>query len=165
MSATRAPGPFAIERAMSAALQLRNTLLQEDGTLADDDRWLVDALDGQTDVFDVLDRIVEASMADAVLAELAAARATRLKARKDRLRTVALMMLEALEVTRPIERASYTASIQRRTKAIITDPKLIPAELQRTAPDLHAVAKALKDGPVSGAEQSNPQPHLIVRTR
>ncbi len=160
-----APGPYRVQRAMEAALSLRNALLQEDGTLADDDRLLVDTLDGQTDVFDVLDRVVEASMADAVLAELAAARSARLKNRKERLRTIALMMLEALEVTKPIERAAYTASIQRRTKTIITDPKLIPADLMRTAPDLHAVAKALKDGPVSGAEQSNPQPHLVVRTR
>jgi hypothetical protein len=150
---------------MSAALELRAALIGEDGTLADDDRILVDVIDGQTDVFDVLDRIVEASMTDAVLAELAAARAARLKNRKDRLREIGLRMLEALEITKPIERAAYTASIQRRTKAIVTDPTLIPASLMRTAPDLHAVAKALKDGPVSGAEQSNPQPHLVVRTR
>ncbi len=159
------PGPYSIQRAMSAALTLRNALLQDDGTLADDDRRLCDTIEGETDVFEVLDRLVENSMADAVLAELAAARAARLKARKDRLRATALMMLEALDIARPIERAAYTVSIQRRTKAIITDPKLIPAELMRAAPDLHAVAKALKDGPVSGAELSNPQPHIVVRTR
>jgi hypothetical protein len=162
---TTAPSPRRIEAAMSAAMELRSALLQEDGTLADDDRILVDTLDGETDVFSVLDRIVENSMADAVLAELADARAKRLKARKDRLRNVALAMLEALEVTRPLERAAYTASIQRRTKAIIVDATLIPPSLLRTAPDLHAVAKALKDGPVSGAEQSNPMPHIVIRTR
>jgi len=162
---TTAPSPWRVERAMSAAMELRAQLIGEDGTLADDDRILVDTLDGETDVFAVLDRIIENSMADAVLAEMAAARATRLKARKDRLRTTALAMLEALEITRPIERAAYTASIQRRTKAIITDPTLIPPSLLRTAPDLHAVAKALKDGPVSGAELGNPMPHLVVRVR
>lgn len=160
-----APSPGTIERAMSAAMQLRQALIAEDGTLADDDRLLCDVLDGETDVFAVLDRIIENSMADNVLAELAAARAKRLKARQDRLRAIALQMLEALEVTRPLERAAYTASIRHRTNAIITDAALIPPELLRTAPDMHAVAKALKSGNVPGAEQSNPQPNLVVRTR
>jgi hypothetical protein len=160
-----APSPGSIERAMSAALQLRHALISEDGTLADDDRLLCDTLDGQTNVFDVLDRIIENSMADAVLAELAAARAKRLKARQDRLRATALQMLDALEVRKPLERAAYTASIQHRSKAIITDATLIPQSLLHIAPDMRAIAKALKDGPVSGAELSNPQPGLVIRTR
>ena len=162
MSAT-APHPAAIERAMSAALQLRQLMIGEDGTIADDDKLLLDMIEGQTDVLDVLDRVIEASMADAVLAELAAARAKRLKARQDWLRTTALQMLEALDITKPLERAAYTASIQRRAKAIVTDQALLPPSLLRIAPDMVALGKALRAGAVTGRGTHQPAAaHLVV---
>jgi len=160
-----APHPAAIERAMSAAMQLRAELTADDHTIADDDRLLCDVLDGETDVFAVLDRLIENSMADAVLAEMAAARAKRLEARKARLRDTAARMIEALEIKGPIERAAYTASISHRTKAILTDAMQLPEAFFRHSPDMVAVAKALKAGPVSGAVLSNPQPSLTIRTR
>jgi hypothetical protein len=160
-----APSAYSVEKAMSAATRLRAELLAEDGTLADDDRLLCDILDGQTDVFDQLDRVIEASMADAVLAEMAAARAKRLAERKNRLRDLAARMIEALEVKGSLERASYTASISHRTKALVTDQNALPMTLMRIAPDMVAIARALKDGPVNGAVLSNPTPHLVVRTK
>ena len=166
MSTTaRPPSSWTLERAMSAAMSLRKSLVAEDGSYADDDRLLLDMIEGQTDVFELLDRVVEASMADAVLAELAAARARRLKARQDHLRQTALQILEALEITAPIERPSYTASISRRAKAIVTDEALLPPSLFRRAPDMHAIHKALKEAPVSGATMGNPVPFLTIRTR
>lgn len=157
--------PYAITRAMSAAMQLRASLLAEDGSLADDDKLLCDMIDGQTNALDVLDRVIEASMADAALAEMAAARAKRLEARKARLCEIAAHMIEALEIKGPIERASYTASLSHRTKALVTDQAQLPPALIRHAPDMVAIAKALRAGPVPGAVLSNPIPSLTVRTR
>lgn len=158
------PSPFAVERAMSEAMQLRAELTADDQTIADDDRLLCDVLDGETDVFAVLDRLIENSMADGVLAEMAAARAKRLEARKAQLRDVAMRMLEALEV-KSVERAAYTASISHRTKAILTDALQLPEAFFRHSPDMVAVAKALKAGPVPGATLSNAIPTLTVRVR
>ena len=159
------PSSFRVMNAVNAAKSLRDSLIAEDGTIADDDRLLCDLIEGETDVFDLLDRIVEASMADGVLADMAAARAARLKARKDRLRQFALGILEALDIKKPVERAVYTASIQRRTKPIVTDASLLPEALLRTAPDMMAIGKALKEGPVPGVEQNNPQPFIVIRAR
>lgn len=163
--ADRVPSSYAMERAMSAAMQLRAALIEEDGTLANDDKLLCDMLEGQTDVMEMLDRVIEASMADAVLAEMASARATRLGKRKGSLRDLAARMIEALELRGPIERAAYTASVGHRTKAIVTDPAQLPADLIRHAPDMGAIAKALRTGPVPGAVLTNPVPSLTVRTR
>lgn len=159
------PSPLQLMRAMSAVGSLRETLLTEDSTIADDDKLLLDLLEGQTDVFELLDRVVESSMADGVLAELAAARAKRLKARQDHLRNVALRVIEALAIRGPIERPSYTASIAHRAKAIVTQPELLPSELLRTTPNMDAIKSALKMGDVDGAIMSNPQPVLTIRTR
>ena len=157
-----APSPFQIERAMSAAMRLRDN----HGAVLDNDyRLLLDMIEGETDVLEILDRIIEQSITDDVLAEMAEDRAKRKRARKDQLRHTALAMLEALEITKPLERALYTASITRRAKVMITDADRLPPELVRTAPDMHAIARALKDGHVEGAMMSNPQPHLTVRTR
>jgi len=150
---------------MSAAGQLRAELLAQDATIEHDDQLLLDMIEGSTDVMETLDRVIEASMADAVLAEMAAARAKRLEARKARLRDTAARMIEALEIKGPIERAAYTASISHRTKAILTDAMQLPEAFFRHAPDMVAVAKALKAGPVPGATLSNAIPTLTVRTR
>jgi len=160
-----APSPYKIQAAMSAAMKLRSELVDEDGAIAADDQLLTDMIEGQTDVFEVLDRVIETSIADGLLADLATARASRLKARRDRLRDTALAMIEALEIHKPIERAAYTASITRRTKAIVTDAGLLPAELLRQSPDMLAIGRALKAGDVPGATLSNPTPSLSVRTR
>jgi len=158
------PSPFQIEREMSAAMRLQAALMAEDGTLSPDDQLMIDTLDGETDVFAKLDALIESSMADAILAELAAARAKRFKQRVEVKRDEARRMLEALRLNRPLERAAYTASIAYRQKVEANEAEL-PEAFIRRAPDLVALARALKAGPVPGATLSEPQPHLVVRTR
>jgi len=152
------PSAYQMEAAMSAALQVKATL-SADG----DDALLLGMLEGETDVFELVDKLAEQAVADKKLAEMASERAKRLEARASKNRDLILRMLEALEV-RKLERALFTASVGYRTKAIVTDPEALPETLMRRSPDLHAVAKALKDGPVDGAELSNPTPVLTLRT-
>jgi hypothetical protein len=150
--------PRRLEAAMSAAMQVKATLPDDDDT-----RLLIGMLEGETEVFELLDRLAEQAIADKLLAERATERAKRIEARAERSRDVIRKMLDALELQK-LERPVFTASIGYRTKAIVTDQAALPADLLRTAPDMHAIARALKDGPVAGAELSNPSPVLTLRT-
>ena len=137
-------------------------------TLGDDvdQRLRADTVEGESDAIELLDRYAELVIADEVLAELARARAQRLEKRAQAHRTIVERMLIALELTEPIERSAYTASLTYRTNAIITDATALPDEVVRRAPDMRLIAKLLHDGhPVDGATLSNPIPSLTIRTR
>ena len=148
---------YAIEHAVSEAMQLIAALPE------DDERLKYDSLEGETRFFAVLDDLAEASLADSRLIELARERIKRLEERATRRRSIIVRMLEIVDLKKA-ERPLYTASIAHRAKAIITEEALLPPSLMRISPDMHAIAKALKEGPVLGAEMSNPQPVLTLRT-
>ena len=149
---------YKLEQAMSAAMQIREMLGE-----TEDEKLLADTIGGETDALEILDRMVEQALADEALVDRARERIKRLEARADRRRHIALQMMEAMGLKK-LERALATLSVSYRTKPIITDASLLPVELLRTAPDMHAVAKALKDGPVPGAETSNAAAVLTLRT-
>jgi hypothetical protein len=162
----RAPHPAQIERAMSEAQQLKQELIGQDGTIARDDRLLLDTLDGETDVMALIDRLVEYSMADQILAELAQARATRIKKRAEYFRGTVCRMLQALQLGRggPIERAAFSLSLSDRDSVEITNEDAIPRIYIRHAPDKAALLIALREGPVKGAELVT-NTSINVRTR
>lgn len=149
---------YKLEQAMSAAMQIREMLGD-----TEDEKLLADTIGGETDALEILDRLVEQTLADEALVDSARARIKRLEARADRRRNIVLQMMEAMGLKK-LERALATLSVSYRTKPIITDASLLPVELLRTAPDMHAVANALKDGPVAGAETSNATAVLTLRT-
>lgn len=158
------PSPKRIEQAMSAAMKLRDMLKSSDDV---DHQLLADMIEGETDAMELLDRILETSIADKMLAEAAYARSKRLEERADRCRTLALSMLEEMGLTK-VERAVYTASVADGPQSVvITSTAKIPADYWRQSPDKEAIKKALKDKPdaVPGAELSNPKPVLRVVTR
>lgn len=151
---------FAIERAMAAAMQLKAEL----GAI-DDTQLVVDTLEGETDVFTVLDTLVEAASRDALLVNAARERIKRIEARQDRLRATVQQMLEALDLHK-VERPLYTASLAFNTKAIVTDEAVLPPQYIRHRPDLIGINKALRAGEeVPGATLGNPQPSLRIATR
>ena len=153
------PHGAAIERAMSAAMEAISAL-PDDG----DNVLLLNTIEGESDVLEVLDRVVEAAIADKKLAELARERAKRIEARADRARGVALQIIEALGVS-PLERGVYTASISHHREIGTLDETLLPDEFIRRAPDKVAIAKALRAGQeVAGASLGNNAPRLIIRT-
>src|SRR3954467_8891577 len=97
-----AVSPFAIERAMSAAQQLIASLGDDA-----DDALKLDMLEGETDVLEVVKRLVRAALDAEAMAEAAkarqvdlAVRRTRFEARAESVRETAKAMLDALGVNR-----------------------------------------------------------------
>lgn len=151
--------PFRLEHAMAEAMKLRAEI--GDG----DDRLLLDTIEGETDVFAIMDRLSEMAIADKLLAERARERIARLDARADRARATLQRMLEALGISR-LERSMATLSVaEGPKKAHVTDAKLIPDVYWRRAIDSPSLLRALKAGPVDGAELSNGTPTLRLHSR
>ena len=158
MPSSNVPHGAAIERAMSAAMEAISAL-PDDG----DNVLLLNTIEGESDVLEVLDRVVEAAIADKKLAELARERAKRIEARAERARGVALQIIEALQVS-PLERPLYSASISYPRKPLVTNADALPGTFIRHAPDLVAIGKALRAGElIPGAELKNPEPQLTIR--
>lgn len=151
------PSPRQIEAAMSAAMQLRAELGEDDAQL------VADTLEGETQVFEVMDRLAESAIRDELLVATAQARAQRLQQRAQRIRATLQQMMDALALSK-LERPLYTASLAYRRHAIVTGN--VPADYLRTAPDMRRVAKDLLAGEkVAGAVLSNPQPSITLRTK
>ena len=156
----RTPSAAQIETAMTAALRLK----QELGDTADA-RLIEDCLEGETDVYELIDRLAEAAIADRMLAEIAKGRAERLEKRSDTFRETICQMLQALDLGDSLQRPAYTASISHRSHVIVTDPSKLASTLMRSAPDKQLIAKLLRKGePIDGAVLSNPTPSLTLRT-
>ena len=144
---------------MSAAMQIISELPDDE-----DHALLLGSLDGETDIFEVLDRVVESSIADNKLAELARERAKRVEERARKSREIALKIIEALGVS-PLTRPVYTASLTYPRKPLVTNADDLPKEMIREAPDMIAIGKALRAGEtIPGAELKNPEPQLTIRT-
>lgn len=157
----RTPSPAQIERAMTAALQLK----QELGDTADG-RLIEDCLEGETNVYEVIDRLAESAIADGILAELASERAKRLEKRSDTLRGTIASMLEALDLGESLERAWFTASLSHRSHVIVTDANKLPPSVMRLSPDKVLLGKLLRKGEqFAGATLSNAEAHVTLRTR
>jgi hypothetical protein len=156
--ATNVPHGAAIERAMSAAMEAISALPDDD-----DHELLLGVIEGQSEIFELLDKIVEWSIADKKLAELARERARRIEARSDRAREIATRIVEALGVS-PLERPVYTASITYPRKPIVTDAMAVPDKFSRVSVDMIALGKALRAGEtIPGAELKNPEAQLTIR--
>ena len=154
------PHGAAIERAMSAAMEVISTLPDDE-----DHALLLGSLEGETDIMEVLDRVIESSIADKKLAEMARERAKRVEERAQKSREIAIRIIEALGVS-PLERPIYTASLMQIRKSIVTNSDELPKEFIRESPDMIAINKALRAGEeVPGAELSNTEPSLRITTR
>lgn len=156
---SKLPSSHAIQNAMVAA-QRAISELPDDG----DNVLLLNTIEGESDVLEVLDRVIEHAIADAKLVELARERAKRIEERAKRTRNVALQIIEALGVS-PLERPVYTASVSYHRELGSLDESTLPAEFWRHAPDKVAITKALRAGKeIPGASLGNDQPRLTLRT-
>ena len=140
-----------------------------------DDATLADTLEGETDLMEVVDALLEAdaearALADAVKqreAELAERR-RRIEARSAAARRGMLELLNASGLLK-IERPAGTVSrLKGRARVQITDEDAVPTQLCRVVkhPDKGAIKKALEAGEdVPGAELVMGSDTVSVRVR
>lgn len=141
----------------------------------DDETLLLDTIEGQTSLFEIVDRLLVSIAEDAGLAagadaaaEKLARRAERFEKRAETTRALieqALMVAELPKLERP---AATLSLVNRAPKVEITEEAEIPAEFWKTGDphlDKKALAAALKEGrAVPGACLSNAAPSLTIRT-
>jgi len=156
---SKLPSGHAIQAAMSAAMEAISALPDDE-----DYGLLISTVEGESDILEVLDRVVEHAVADSKLAELARLRARRIEARADRARDIATRIVEALAIS-PLERPVYTASLSFPRKPMVTNADELPKEYIRESADMIAIGKALRAGEtIPGAELRNPQAQITIRT-
>ena len=100
---------------MAEAMKLRELVGDEDAQL------LADTIEGETDVFSLIDRLAERALADKLLVERGKERLKRIEAREDRARAIVQKMMEALGVAK-LDRSLATLSVSAGpTSAHVTD--------------------------------------------
>lgn len=156
-----------------AVTALRGTLA--DHGLADDPDLLIDSIEGETSLFEAIDRLLITIAESEGLAKGARAAAAEIESRAlrfdKRAETCRAMIEQALMIAEleKVERPGGTLSLVRRAaKVEITEESDIPAEFWKTGDpklDKKALAAALKEGrPIAGAALSNCAPSLTIRT-
>tara|TARA_R100001369_G_C3221186_1_gene150087 strand:+ start:61 stop:546 length:486 start_codon:yes stop_codon:yes gene_type:complete len=141
----------------------------------DDTDTFLDTLDGETDVMDILGKLLqeraEASIYETSTKELAAtynSRAKRLANRQSAISITIGQLLDAMgekKVQHPLATISRTKA---RWSVSITDADQIPTQLMNvtTKPDLAAIKKQMDQGEiVPGCEISPGQPSITVRIK
>jgi hypothetical protein len=152
--------PVTIERVMSDAQQAIAALPD-----TSDQELLLATIEGESDALEAIDRLAEMALADKHLVEIARARAQRLEARAAGVRAVIIAMMQGLQLSK-LQRPLATMSVSHTTTARVTEPDELPAEYLRSAPDMHAIRKALTAGEaVPGASLNNPAPVLTIRSK
>ena len=112
--------PRRIEQAMAEAMKLRELVGDEDAQL------LADTIEGETDVFSLIDRLAERALADKLLVERGKERLKRIEAREDRARAIVQKMMEALGVAK-LDRSLATLSVSAGPRSVqIVDQAAIP---------------------------------------
>ena len=173
VSEVRAPSAFRVEQAMAAAGAMRQSILADDPDLAADETALRDLLDGETDVYDVLRRMVRFVLDAESLADAAGERVEKLNARKARFqkranlgRGAVLAMMDALG-ERKLPDAEFTVTLRDGTPGVfVTDEAAIPEQFVKVtrAPMKAEIGKALKAGQeVPGATLANGMPTLAIK--
>lgn len=140
----------------------------------DDDELIVDAIEGETNLLEVIDNaLLQIASDEAGIEALAevekkiAARKERFKRRVDLSKAALLVALQVIE-KRKIERPLATISVRAvAPNAIITDETLIPREFWKIPDpklDKKALLAAMKDGDsVPGAQLSNGNETISLR--
>ena len=155
-----AVSPVTIERVMSDAQQAIATLPD-----TSDQELLLATIEGESDALEAIDKLAEMALADKHLVELARARAQRLEARAAGTRSVIVAMMQGLQLPKLVRPLS-TLSISHTTTAKVIAQDELPGEYMRSAPDMHAIRKALTNGEqIPGATLNNPSPVLTIRTK
>ena len=141
-----------------------------------DDRTLTDTLEGLTDLHEVVAAVIRFALEDEALAaglkqriQAMQQRLERLEDRADKRRQIARDAMVETQVSK-ITAPEFTVSIRPGSSALVVlDEAAIPPKFwEPRDPRLNrqALLAELKAGsPISGAQLSNPEPVLSVRTK
>ena len=164
--------PLAFSAATYSAL--RDRLKAEDPTI--DDQTLADAVEGLTDLHEILTAIVRSALVDEALATGLKGRIAemedrleRLKDRASKRRQIAKDVMVELDVKK-LNAPDFTASIRAGMPALmVIDEKAVPSiywEPREPRLNRQGLVTDLKQGAeITGVTLSNPEPVLSVRTR
>ena len=146
-------------------------------SLDEDDPFLIDSLDGESDLKELICKILLAAQETSALADGTDAYCDKIQARSSRLHERAKSFREAAkwamqEAGIPkIEAPAFTASLRAGTQGVVITneddlpDKFVKIETKRK-PDKNAIKEALKAGEsLSCAYLSNPETVLTVRVR
>lgn len=174
-----APTAHQLATALAHRAYLKEQLLVQFPDLAEDERALLDTLDGESKLDDMLAEVMRSSEDDAMLVAGIKERMTELNERKARLerrveakREIVCRTMDKANLQK-IERPDFTLSLRKSPPAVlITDEKLIPddylihPEPPAPKPDKAGIAVALKGGKeVPGATLSNGNVGLQIRKK
>ena len=151
------------------AAQIRAALAE-----ADDEDLIIDCVEGETSLFELIDRVMADDAEDAghiagikVRQDDLRERKARLERRQSVRRSVVQAALDTAGI-RKLERPEYTASLRAVPAGVeVTDPDALPDDLVRIKrePDKAAIKKALEAGPVAGARLTNGGETISVRRK
>lgn len=171
-----APSPFQLEHAMAALMAVRQRLLEEDPTLADDEKLLTDMLDGESgDAMQVIHRMIRASLHASSMATAAKIRSQDMMTRSSRydkraevMRSAVMSAMEALG-TKRIEEPDFLATVGGGGSAVtVSDENQLPDDLvtiTRTPKKKEIAAAIAAERKFEGATLTNTPPRLTIRTR
>lgn len=152
-----------------------NAIRAEYPEVFDDEEWLQDVLEGQTELMPLLNKIVTGIRHDESMQEAITVRMRELDARKCRFakrehvrRTLAQRIMESVEL-RKVETVEATLSVRPGAqKVVVVNPDHIPEAYWKVErrPSLNEIKAALKSGAsVPGCTLSNGADTLALRSK
>lgn len=167
-----APARTPLHQEMALASQVAAQLIAAGIDETDPD--FAELMASETDILERLRRILRAARHTEAQSEALAGivkdnreRKARLDNKAERLRGVVLQAMGELGLKK-LDGPDLTATVGAgKPKVVITDEAALPDDacIFKREPSKTAIAAALAEGPVNGAEWSNPVPVLTVRTR
>jgi hypothetical protein len=143
--------------------------------LADDEDLLLDALAGETELYEVAERIIAAELEAIVMSNAIRLRRADLSERFDRferridnLRALLKSLMDAAGVERLVLPEATVSITKARESVVITDPDAVPSQLCKIIrqPDKDAIGKALRAGEaIPGAALKFGEAGLTIRTK
>ena len=168
--------PIAVGASVQEYRLTRERLLAHFPELEEDERALLDTLEGETSLQEQIIALMRSADNDRILglgikermAELAA-RLSRMEERHDKKRELIASAMAAADLKK-IEAPDWTLSLRRiPPSVVIQDEGAIPEQFKKSktvvSVDKAAVKEALANGPVEGAVMSNGGIGLSVRTK
>ena len=159
-----------ITRELHAAMAVKESVRQ---LLEGDPELLQNTLEGETDLFEVVDALV-AELDETTLliggieqrSKSLSERKTRLDKRCDTIRSLIEQAMEIAELPKMVRPSCTLVLANRPPKLMVTDEAAIPSEFWKADPvlDKAALKTALKEGRIiEGAGLSNAAPSLTVK--